>query len=375
MKRRGHGDGGIDERGPDHYRLRWRVGGRRYSKSFHGPVKEARAELRRLLASVDDGTHVAPDKQTVAEYLKDWLDSDTRLSPRSIERYRQLAEHQVNPHLGRTLLQKLRPQQIATWHSDLLKSGLHPQTIANAHRMLGRGLQRATELEIILRNVTSVVKPPRIEREEVEILGAEQIAEVLARIEGHPLHPIAALAVASGMRRGEICALQWGVIDLDAATVKVERSMEQTAAGSRLKSPKTAAGRRMIKLPPSTIEILRAHHRQQIELRLQLGLSGRPGPQDWVFTLLDGSRPYPPDSLSIAWIKLLRARKLPPVRFHALRHTHASALIAAKLDVVAVSKRLGHSNPGITLRVYSHLFDHSADDAAADAIERALKGS
>jgi integrase len=154
--------------------------------------------------------------------------------------------------------------------------------------------------------------------------------------------------------------------------VKVERNMEQTKArGLRIKSPKTAAGRRTIKLPGSTVEILRAHYRQQIGLRLQLGLGGRPGAEDFVFTLLDG-RPYPPSNLSAAWIKLLRARKLPPIRFHAMRHSHASALIAAGLDVVTVSKRLGHSNPTMTLRIYSHLFDHSTDAAAADAIEKAL---
>jgi integrase len=376
MKRRGHNEGSIDERSPGHYRLRYRIDGQRYTVGFKGSLADAKKEMRRLLRSGDDGVHVAPDQQTVADYLRAWLSSDTNLSPGSIERYQQLAEHQVIPHLGSTLLQKLRPKDIADWHAALLKSGLHRRSITNAHGMLRNGLQRAVRLEIISRNVTSAVAPPKVPVEEVEILSAEQIAEVLARIEGHPVHPIAALSLATGMRRGELCALQWGAVDLDKGQVRVERNMEQTTAGGlRLKSPKTNAGRRSIGIPPSTVETLRGHYREQVELRLRLGIGGRPGLADFVFTSIDGSGPWVPSNLSVAWLKLLRAKGLPHVRFHALRHTHASALIAAGLDIVKISKRLGHSNPTITLRTYAHLFDSQGDDAAADAIERMFKAT
>jgi integrase len=236
-------------------------------------------------------------------------------------------------------------------------------------------LERAVELEILSRNVAHAVKPPRVESEEVEILKQEQVEGVLTRLEGHPLLPIVTFALASGMRRGEICALAWGAVDLDKATVRVERNMEETkAAGLRLKAPKTAAGRRTISLPLHAVEMLRAHYRAQIELRLQLGIAGRPGAGDWIFPgSLDGSQPYPPDKLSRDWGNVVRDRKLPQVMFHALRHTHVSALIAAGQDVVSVSKRIGHSSPAITLKVYSHLFSTAGDAAAAEAIERMFK--
>jgi hypothetical protein len=111
--KRDHGDGGIDERGEDRWRLRWRVGGKRYTKSLQGTKRAAQTELRRLLKSADDGQHVAPDKITLADYLRGWLDGDTGLSPKTLERYRQLAEQQIIPYLGATLLQSLRPAQIA----------------------------------------------------------------------------------------------------------------------------------------------------------------------------------------------------------------------------------------------------------------------
>jgi integrase len=371
--RRGHGDGGIDEPYPGHYRLRWRVDGRRHSKIFQGSLGEARRELRRLLKTADDGEHVAPDRQRVADYLRDWLGADTRISPKTRERYQQLAERQIIPHLGAALLQKLKPSQIDAWHSTLLKGGLHPRTVGHAHRVLHRGLERAVTLEIISRNVAHAVKPPRVESEEVEILSAKQVGEVLSRLDGHPLHPIVVFALATGMRRGEICGLQWCAVDLDKGMVRVERAIEETEGeGLRVKAPKTIAGRRSISLPPHAVEMLRAHWGRQVELRLQLGIGGRP--EDWVFPgSPDGSRPSAPDKLSRDWGNVVRDRKLPRVMFHALRHTHASALIAAGQDIVSISKRLGHSSPAITLRVYSHLFSTAGDAAAAEAIERLFK--
>ena len=122
-------------------------------------------------------------------------------------------------------------------------------------------------------------------------------------------------------------------------------------------------------LPPYAVEILRAHRRGQIEQRLVLGL-GKIGSDDLIFTLADGS-PYPPDKLSRDWGNVVRDRKLPRVMFHALRHSHASALIAAGVDIVTVSRRLGHGSPAITLTVYAHLFADT-DKTAASAIEAAM---
>jgi integrase len=369
MNRRDHGDGGIDERSPGHYRLRWRVDGRRFTKSFRGSVGEARKELRRVIKVADDGQHVAPDKVTIGSYLGDWLDTDTGLSPKTRERYRQLAERQIIPHLGTVGLQKLRPVQVSDWHNVLLKTGLAARTVGHAHRVLHRGLERAVAHEIVTRNVSHAVSPPKVEREEVAILTAHQINDTLRRIEDHPLHPIATLAIATGMRRGEICGLAWGAVDLGGATVRVECSLEETAAGLRIKPPKTRQGLRTISLPTSTVETLREHYRRQLERRLLSGL-GRPGSEDWVFQAPDGS-PYPPDKLSRDWGNVVRYRKLPRVMFHALRHSHASALIAAGVDIVTVSKRLGHGSPAITLGVYAHLFNRT-DALATQAIERAL---
>jgi integrase len=332
--------------------------------------------LIRLLAEVGGGTSVDPSKLTVSEYVRAWLDSATHLAPKTLERYRELAEHQINPHLGNVVLQKLRPSQIADWHATLLRSGgrngraLAARTVGHAHRVLHSVLARAAKVEAVSRNVAGVLTPPKVEVKEIEILADVQIAGVLAELRDHPLLPIVVTALGTGMRRGELCALQWRDVDLDHASINVERSLEETNDGLRMKLPKSRRGLRRIALPASVVELLRAHRTRQIELRLMLGL-GRVEPDALVFCHEDGS-PLSPDRLSQQWRRFVVAKGMPAVSFHALRHTHASALIAAGLDVVTVSRRLGHGSPGITLGIYAHRFANT-DSAAANAMDVAMR--
>jgi integrase len=172
------------------------------------------------------------------------------------------------------------------------------------------------------------------------------------------------------MRRGEILATPWSAVDLDKASIQITRSLEQTRAGIKFKLPKTKTSRRVVALPPTAIEALRNHRRQQLEMRLALG-QGRPDGDTLVFSNIEGA-PIPPNNLSRDWARFVKARKLPAVSFHALRHTHVSALISAGVDVLTVSRRIGHANAAITLRVYGHLFEQD-DGRAVDAIETALR--
>jgi integrase len=380
--------GNITRRGTRSWRLKFEAGardpatGKRRTRfvTVQGTKKVAQAELIRLLGEVDAGTSVAPSKMTIAEYVRGWLDSPNGLSPKTLERYRQLAERQIIPHLGATALQKLRPSDIQGWHATLRESGgkdgrlLSARTVGHAHRVLHRALARAAKAEVVSRNVASVIHPPKVDAPEIAILTADQMGALLDRLANdlsrRALHPIAAVALGTGMRRGEILACRWGDVDLENATLRVERSLEETAAGLRFKGPKTRCGRRLISLPANVVEVLRAHRRERIELRLALGM-GRLGHDDLVFATPEGA-PMSPDKLSRDWGLAMAALGLPSITFHALRHSHASALIAARLDVLTISRRLGHGSPGITLGVYGHLFSNT-DAAAADAIEAAMR--
>ncbi len=374
--------GNITRRGKKSWRVKYEVGrdtnGRRQTRyiTVRGTKRDAQKALINALHAVVHGTHVDPTAVTVAEYVRGWLAAPGDITPKTAERYVQLAEQQIIPHLGAIALQKLRPIQVKVWHATLLAQGgkdgrpLAARTVGHAHRVLHRALALAAESEIVARNVASLVKPPKVEDEEVEILDATHVAGVLKKIADHNLYPVAALSLATGLRRGELCALQWRDLDLDAAALTVRRALEETAAGLRFKMPKSKHGRRTVSLPPSAVAMLRGHRRKQLEMRVALG-QGRQPHDALVFCRLDGS-PMSPDNISRDWRRLVLKRKLPKVTFHALRHSHASALIAAGLDVVSVSRRLGHGSPTVTLNVYAHLFRHT-DAAAAEAIENAMR--
>jgi integrase len=372
--------GSITRRGKSSWRIKYDVPGTvpgaritRYA-TVRGTKAQAQRELARLLHAADSGIGIEPSKLTVADYLRAWLAGPHGLAGKTAERYGQLAEQQILPHLGHMALQALRPMHVEAWHATLLKSGgkdgaaLSARTVGHAHRILHRLLARAVTAELVARNVASAVKPPKVEDTEIASLKADEVAAVLAALQGHPLEPIAVLALATGARRGEILGLRWG--DFDAATLRIARSLEQTKAGLAFKPPKTKAGARVISLPPIAVDALTAHRRRQLELRLALG-RGKLDDDALMFTAIDGG-PIPPNNLSRDWWRFVQTRNLPRVSFHGLRHSHASALIASGIDPVTVSRRIGHANVSTTLNIYSHEFADT-DAAAATAIETALR--
>jgi integrase len=309
---------------------------------------------------------------TVGAYVCETLDVARDLAPTTLERYRELAERQIVPHIGGVKLQKLRPEHVEKWHAALLDDGLSARTVSHAHKLSGKVLGRAAKHGILTRNVASLVSPPAVEQQEVEVLQPDQVSAVLESLRGHTLFPIVSLALATGMRRGELLGLQWGDVDLDAkrAFLRVERSLEETKAGLRLKAPKTARGRRNITLPADTVAMLRVHKVEQLQLRMQLGM-GATKPGTLVFSNIEGG-PLNPHAVSRAWRRVCDAKRLQRVRFHVLRHTHVSVLINAGVDVLTISRRIGHSKASMTLDVYGHLI-RGGDEAAAKAIEGVLK--
>jgi integrase len=387
--------GSIRRRGASSWSVKFDVpaeNGKRQTRyvTVRGDKKDAQRELTRMLAQVDAGTFVDPEKMTVREYIVAWLGERPKskeqkppappagISPKTAERYRDLAEDQIYPHLGSTALQKLKPAQVADWHDTLLKAGgktgkpLAPRTVGHAHRVLHRALERAVKRETLHRNVAGVMPPPKVDEDEVEILQDGEIPLVIEALHEaeHALHPIADLVIATGLRRGEVSALQWASVDLDACRLKVERAVEETRQGLRIKPPKTKNSRRSLTFPASTAAVLREHRKKQLELRMALGLGKQPA-DALVFCQPDGSL-IKPSWLSYTWRNTRQSMELPDVTFHAFRHTHASALIAAGLDVVAISRRMGHSSPVVTLRIYGHLFKKD-DSGAAAAIEAVMR--
>jgi integrase len=236
-------------------------------------------------------------------------------------------------------------------------------------------LRHAAQWGTVYQNAAALVDAPSVPDTEIAILTPGQVQAVLKTFKAsnsapRHLYTIASVALGTGMRRGELLALRWQDVDLDAAILRVERSLEQTKkAGLVFKAPKTRHGRRSITLPASTVAELRSHWRLAQERRLALGV-GKSPEDSLVFENWDGSA-YTPNALTKAWSLAMTNAKI-EATLHSLRHTHASTLIASGLDVLTISRRLGHGSPAITLKVYGHLFH--TDDRAAAIMDAALAG-
>jgi integrase len=341
-------------------------------RSFKGSKREAQQKLTELMAAVTKGAYVPRSSITVGEHVAERIERWEQLgkiSGKTAERYRELHANQITPHLGTILLQELKSSAIERWHATLKTSGrkdgaggLSALTIRHAHRLLSKALKEAARHDLVVRNVASDEAPPRAEREEVTILTAQQVRDVVEELRGKPLYTKVIISLFTGMRRAEILGLRWSHIDLDAKVITVREAVEETNAGLRLKEPKSKAGKRDITLPDIVVDTLRDYRRQQLELRLALG-AGKLADDVLIFARLNGS-PESPRVLSKEWAALAREMNL-SVTFHALRHTHASMLIDAGIDIVKISKRLGHANVSTTLDIYSHLFAAREDKSAA----------
>ena len=347
--------------------------------TFRGTKKEAQLRLAELVASVGSGAYVEPSKITVAEFVRarvDQWEAAGDITARTAQRYRELVENQIAPHIGSQTLQKLRSLDIEKWHTTLRNSGrvrgeggLAPRTIGHAHRVLSKALKDATGDNLVPKNVATAKPAPKVPDDEMVI--CRDVPGLVEKLNtSDRLHAPAMVSLFTGMRLGEVLALRWGRVDLDRGIIRVRESLEHTKAhGIRFKTPKSKAGRRDITLPDILIDVLKDCRKAQLEMRIRLG-AGRLPDDALLFGNLDGGPPSP-NALSAAWSDFAARVGEPALTFHGLRHTHASQLIDAGVDIVTISKRLGHKKPDITLKIYAHLF-RKDDGKAAAAINAAL---
>mgnify|MGYP002629657185 CR=1 FL=1 len=379
---RGH----IRQRGKDSWQLKFDAGrdpltGNRRIEyvTFRGSKRSAQRELNRLLSEVDSKGYVPQQGTTVGEYARRWLDeiAAQTVSPRTWQRYEELVEHHITPHIGRCRIQDLDGSHIDSLYARLRregrrdgKGGLSETTVRHIHRVLALIVKSAIKARVIRVNPMEAVQAtPRNTKADIQILEDSEVSKLLGYLKGRALYPIVMVALGTGLRRGEVLGLRWKDVDLDRGQLRVSQVIEQTKNSLRFKEPKTTQSRRTIRLPSSIIGILRDHRREQAAMRLKLGL-GR-GDNDLVFSTWDG-RVRKPNAVTRAFKDDATAAGLPHLTLHGLRHTHVSKLLANGVPVNVVAQRVGHANPTVTLNIYAHVME-GADDAAAAVFDTALR--
>ena len=401
MAKRSHGDGGIDQRGENVFRLRYRTNGRRIAATFHGTLTEARKELRRLLKAGDDGQHVDPSKKTLGQWIEEWLAAGApgrkkrRVGQRSLERYEQVLNIHVKPALGKTGLQKLTAAMIDRVYADIARSKIAPKTAHLIHVVFGACLATAHRKGEIANNPMAKVEqvpslslqPENAEEAEVDSIG-EGLSEtgLSALVDGFKSsssHAIVALAAATGARRNELLALRWTDLDVEKKTLRIERALEQTKKfGIRVKPPKTMRGFRTIDLDQSAVDLLlkaKALHQRIMAgipdgVDVDLSLIKLP-PNALIFPAtpkagedFDCTKWCNPINFSHTFARRAEAIGFGKTRFHDLRGIHATALLDAGIPVHTVAQRIG-DDPAILLRAYTkRKRSTKADEELASAL-------
>jgi integrase len=327
----------------------------RYKVTAGTSIRKAQKQLTKLIYELDNGTYIQPDRTSVADYLKRWLEQSARqnLSPRSYERYADIIKNRFIPEFGRIPLKDLKPEHLQKYYSKMLQAGLSPRSVRYHHAVMHVALQTAIKLGLLGRNVSDAIEPPPIRRREMQIWNESEISKFLETARGTPYYTLFYLALFTGMRRSELLALRWQDIDFIYSQIYVFRSLHQLKNGEYVfTQPKSERSRRTIALPPSAFLVLESFRKAKEMERDLLNLALNEG--DLVFSRNDG-KPLRPNSITRAWSMMAAKAGIKVIRLHDARHTHASIMSKQGIHPKIVQERLGHASIQMTLDTYSHV--------------------
>jgi integrase len=364
----------VGRDGVTRYVARWYTLGRHgkpvlKGKTFHS-LDDAEDHLRAIGRAKRTGRYAPPAELTVAELIADYLDrARHRVTDRTLLTYRTRADTTILPQLGTKRITALQPIDLQRWIDDLVRQGYAPATIHTAVAVLSGALREATMLGLIPRNPAIGIRRPTIPRRPMAIWTEPEARRVLTAVRDDPVYgTLYAVALATGMRPGELRALRWRDVDLDARRLTVRATMSKDEEGFEYLAERTKSGQaRAIALAPATVDRLRWHRARQNERRL--------GAMHWhemdiVFDRGDGH--WLNDS---TWHdvhrRLCTQLDVAPIRLHDLRHSSASLELAAGTHPRIVADRLGHARITITLDRYSHV-DSALQERAAEALSARL---
>jgi integrase len=369
-KRRGSGEGSIYRRKDGRWAgaITLPGGGRKYV--YGRTYQEARRKLEEARRLVAEGLPMGRERLNLRRYLLDWLGAvRPSLRPRTWQRYEECVRLHVLPALGDIPLVRLSPAHLQSLYAQKLQEGPSPASVRHVHAVLRRSLGQAEAWGLLPRNVARLVRPPRREGREMAILTQEEVLRLLEAAQGDRLAALYTLALATGMRQGELLALRWRDVDLERGVLQVRATLQRTREGFVFAEPKTARSRCQVTLAPGAVEALRRHRRAQLEERLRAGELWED--HDLVFCDELG-RPLSGTAVTKRFRRLLERAGLPRVRFHDLRHTAASHLLARGVHPKVVADMLGHSTVTVTLDLYSHVAP-SLHEAAAQALDELVR--
>lgn len=365
MARRGPHEGSIYERTDGRWVGSVHLGyanGKRIRRSFYGATRaEVAAKLLTAQRAKVDGLPLPPERLTVAAYLTGWLDGKApELRPATMRSYRGMVDGHLIPRLGHLRLARLGPADVRAMMTAELAAGKSPRSVGYMRGVLRVALAQAVRDGLLARNVAALAEPPRVPAYTATTLDPEQARVFLRSVAGERLAALYTVAVALGLRQGEALALRWEDVDLDAGTLTVRASLQRVGGHLVPVEPKSRTSYRTLPLPTFAIAALREHRRRQRQDRLLAGSAWHE--TGYLFTTTVGT-PLDGPTVTHGLQRHLAAAGLPRLRFHDLRHSCASLLLAEGVNPRTVMELLGHSQVSLTLNTYSHVLPALTRDA------------
>ncbi|MBD8033040.1 tyrosine-type recombinase/integrase [Solibacillus sp. A46] len=370
VKKRGNTDQYVVDIGRDPFT------GKRKQKTKGGfkRKKDAQAALNKVLQEIDAQGYVEPSKEIFASFIESWFKS--HFEKRIKETTASNAQSLINKHLIRENpfankpLSKITTEDIDAFYNFKINEEYSSSYIHKMHQILNQAFNQAVKWKRIKYNPVNDADPPAVKKEEMKIWSYDEINTFLEHCKGERHYLTFLLAIYTGLRRGEILGLKWSDVDFINKTIHVQRSLAYIPKkGYILTSTKTRKSNRIIPISDMVVKALVNHRKQQEIWKEQLGEQYQE--EDLVICTETGSKQDPRNVLR-ALKRLITTSGVTQIRFHDFRHTHASILISNSIDVVKVSKRLGHPNARITLETYAHLVPNEDNDLA-DVFEKALE--
>lgn len=363
-KRRAHGEGSIRKRSDG----RWEatlpagiVGPKK--KSFYGQTQAAAiAKMNHAKSEVAQGRDLVPARLTVDTILNDWLTAKKNtVRPGTWQRYEQFVRIHLSPSIGHIKASKLHARDLNTMYARFVDSGMSPTTCGHIHRALHAALKNGMKLDLLSRNVATLAEPPRPADFEITPLDLDQVAQLVDAASSERWGALYIVAVTTGMREGELLGLRWCDVDLGRCQIRVRRSLKRQPDNSlEIVETKTKTSTRTLDVVTLAAETLTHHRAAQAAERLRLG----PGwnDLDLVFPNRLGKPMSATNLTRRSFTPFLAEAGLPSIRFHDLRHTFATLLIASGANIKVVSEYLGHSDVVTTLRTYAHVLPNMQAD-------------
>jgi integrase len=379
-RKRGNSEGSIYEMGDG----RWRAAITTGKDANGNPIRqvftkrtrhEVKDELTKALEKQRLGLPVVPEKQTVESFLAHWLEQIVKptVRPKTFRTYSDLVKHHISPALGPFALGKLSPQSVREFLNTKLESGLSPRTVKHLLVTLGTALAVAVKDGQIPRNVATLVDAPRAPRKETQAFTPDEARAFLASMQGHRLEAAFTAAVAVGLRQGEVLGLQWADVDLEAGILTVRAALQRVDKKLIRVEPKSTSSRRTIQLPAVCTSAFVRRKAKQDEERKWAG--SRWHETGYVFTTRIGTPTDPRDLLRDFYaITRPKPKKegdpvpklpFPPIRFHDLRHSAATLLLAQGVSPRYITELLGHSQVSFTMQTYAHVLPEVKRGAAS----------